>query len=109
MAADRQILLVRGPGDRTVDVREPAAARLVPGPNLRRRVIGRVRLLEAPDGWRQRGLPPGERQAALFHRSAARDGGTLESRAVPRQSRGIAATWSRCRIRAYIFTALSRL
>src|SRR5262245_2282937 len=45
MLSDRQFLLMRGAGDRTVDVGEPAVGGLVvlvPRPDLGRRVIGRV-------------------------------------------------------------------
>src|ERR1700683_698727 len=42
VAADRQLLVVGGARDRSVDVREVAAARLVPGPDLRGRVFGRT-------------------------------------------------------------------
>ena len=42
MAADGQLLLVRRARDRAVDVREATAALLVPGPDLGRRVLGRV-------------------------------------------------------------------
>jgi hypothetical protein len=40
--ADRQLFVVRRPGDWTVDVGELAAAGLVPDPNLRRSVFGRI-------------------------------------------------------------------
>ena len=42
VAADRQLLVVGGAGDRAVDVRELAAARLAPGPDLWRGVFGRT-------------------------------------------------------------------
>ena len=42
VAADGQLLFVRRARDRAVDVREATAAFLVPGPNFRRRVGGRV-------------------------------------------------------------------
>ena len=48
MPADRQFLVVRRPGDRPVDVGEPAAARLVPGPDLGRRILGRIAHSVAP-------------------------------------------------------------
>ena len=40
MPAHRQFLVVRCARDRTIDVGEPAPARLVPGPDLGRRVVG---------------------------------------------------------------------
>jgi len=42
VAADGQLLLLRRARDRAVDVREATSALLVPGPNLGRRVGGRV-------------------------------------------------------------------
>jgi hypothetical protein len=42
MASDRQLLVMGRPGDRPVDAGEPAAVFFVPGPNLGRRVGGRV-------------------------------------------------------------------
>src|SRR5216684_8233973 len=40
MAADRQLLVVRRPSDRRVDVGEPATARLVPAPHFGGDVFG---------------------------------------------------------------------
>ncbi|ENN88140.1 hypothetical protein RHSP_39340 [Rhizobium freirei PRF 81] len=53
MAADRQFLFMRRPGDRTVDIGELAAIRLVPGPDLRRRVFGRTVHKHRPFGVNQ--------------------------------------------------------
>ncbi len=41
MPADRQVLVVGRPGDRPVDIGEPAAIVLVPGPDLGRGIFGR--------------------------------------------------------------------
>ena len=49
MAANRQILVVRRSRDRAVDVREPAAIFLVPGPDLWRCVVDRFVMFEAPE------------------------------------------------------------
>ena len=42
MASDRQLFVMGGSGDWPVDIRELAAARLVPRPDLRRRIFGRI-------------------------------------------------------------------
>src|SRR5438270_12443549 len=41
MVTHREILVVRRPGNRSVDVRKPPAVRLVPGPDLRWSIIER--------------------------------------------------------------------
>ena len=50
MAADRQLLVVRGPGDGAVDVGEAAAVGLVPGPDFRRHILVRRGHSLAPGG-----------------------------------------------------------
>ena len=73
MLADRQLLLMRGAGDRAVDVGEVAAARLVPGPDLRRRVFfGVGHLLNLRLVGRQRGPVARQAQAATAGRLVIR-------------------------------------
>src|SRR5207302_7449493 len=48
MAADRQLLVMGGAGDRAIDVGKAAAVRLVPGPDFGRRVFGRIGHLPDP-------------------------------------------------------------
>ena len=64
MPADRQLLVVRRAGDRAVDVGEPAAVRLVPGPDFRRRVLGRAAHAHIPAVRRKHGRTAADAQAA---------------------------------------------